>query len=108
MISGALSGLAAVAYCARLASVDPNAGSGFELEAIAAGPARLGRQFTIWRAGYFRPGNGISPTWGARTCEATRHRRRHRRRSNGELLSNPANGAAHRTIVLNLGLGPQP
>ena len=36
MISGALSGLAAVAYCARLASVDPNAGSGFELEAIAA------------------------------------------------------------------------
>ena len=36
MISGALSGFAAVAYCARLASVDPNAGSGFELEAIAA------------------------------------------------------------------------
>jgi ribose transport system permease protein len=35
-ISGALSGLAAIAYCARLASVDPNAGSGFELEAIAA------------------------------------------------------------------------
>src|SRR6516162_10778696 len=36
IISGALAGLAAVAYCARLASVDPNAGSGFELEAIAA------------------------------------------------------------------------
>jgi ribose transport system permease protein len=35
-ISGALSGLAAIAYCSRLASVDPNAGSGFELEAIAA------------------------------------------------------------------------
>jgi hypothetical protein len=103
MISGALSGLAAVAYCARLASVDPNAGSGFELEAIAAGPARLGRQFTIWRAGYFRPGNGISPTWGARTCEATR-----RRRSNRGLLSNPAIGAARRTIVLNLSLGSQP
>jgi ribose transport system permease protein len=36
MISGALAGLAAIVYCARLASVDPNAGSGFELEAIAA------------------------------------------------------------------------
>ena len=36
VVSGALAGLAAVAYCARLASVDPNAGSGFELEAIAA------------------------------------------------------------------------
>jgi ribose transport system permease protein len=36
VISGALFGLAAVAYCARLASVDPNAGRGFELEAIAA------------------------------------------------------------------------
>ena len=36
IISGALSGVAAIAYCARLASVDPNAGSGFELEAIAA------------------------------------------------------------------------
>ena len=35
-LSGALSGLASVAYCSRLASVDPNAGSGFELEAIAA------------------------------------------------------------------------
>jgi ribose transport system permease protein len=36
LISGTLSGLVAVAYCARLASVDSNAGSGFELEAIAA------------------------------------------------------------------------
>ena len=36
IISGALSGVAAIAYCARLASVDPNAGSGFELEATAA------------------------------------------------------------------------
>jgi ribose transport system permease protein len=36
IIGGALSGVAAIAYCARLASVDPNAGSGFELEAIAA------------------------------------------------------------------------
>jgi len=100
MISGALSGLAAVAYCALSASVDPNAGSEFELEAIAAGPARLGCQFTIWRAGYFHPGNGISPTWGARTCEATRHRRRDRRRSNRGLLSNAASGAARRTVAL--------
>jgi ribose transport system permease protein len=36
IIGGALSGVAAIAYCARLASVDPNAGIGFELEAIAA------------------------------------------------------------------------
>src|SRR5262245_1173829 len=86
--------------CARLASVDPNAGSGFELEAIAEGPARLVRQFTIWFAGYCLPGNGISPTWGARTCEATR-----RRRSNRGLLSNPTIGAARRTIVLNLSFG---
>ena len=35
-LSGALAGLAAIALCSRLASADPNAGSGFELEAIAA------------------------------------------------------------------------
>ncbi len=35
-ISGALAGLGAIALCSRLASADPNAGSGFELEAIAA------------------------------------------------------------------------
>jgi ribose transport system permease protein len=35
-LSGMLAGLAAITYCARLASVDPNAGEGFELSAIAA------------------------------------------------------------------------
>jgi ribose transport system permease protein len=36
VLSGVLAGLAAITYCARLASVDPNAGEGFELSAIAA------------------------------------------------------------------------
>ena len=36
VISGVLAALAAITYCARLASVDPNAGEGFELQAIAA------------------------------------------------------------------------
>jgi branched-subunit amino acid ABC-type transport system permease component len=35
-LSGALAGAASIALCSRLASADPNAGSGFELEAIAA------------------------------------------------------------------------
>jgi ribose transport system permease protein len=35
-ISGALAGLAAVFHTSRLASADPNAGTGFELQAIAA------------------------------------------------------------------------
>jgi ribose transport system permease protein len=35
-ISGALAGLAAIAQAARLAAVDPNAGIGLELDAIAA------------------------------------------------------------------------
>jgi ribose transport system permease protein len=35
-IAGALSAAAAVAQSARLASVDPNAGTGLELQAIAA------------------------------------------------------------------------
>ncbi|OAI47577.1 ABC transporter permease [Planctomycetaceae bacterium SCGC AG-212-F19] len=36
MLSGLLAALAAVMHCARLSSADPNAGSGFELQAIAA------------------------------------------------------------------------
>jgi ribose transport system permease protein len=36
MVSGLLSGLAAVLHSARLAAADPNAGAGFELQAIAA------------------------------------------------------------------------
>lgn len=36
MISGLLAGVAGVFHCARLASADPNAGAGFELQAIAA------------------------------------------------------------------------
>jgi ribose transport system permease protein len=36
MISGLLAALAAVIHCSRLSSADPNAGSGFELQAIAA------------------------------------------------------------------------
>ncbi|HOX37328.1 MAG TPA: ABC transporter permease [Candidatus Brocadiia bacterium] len=35
-LCGALSGVAAVINCARLGSADPNAGTGFELQAIAA------------------------------------------------------------------------
>ena len=35
-LSGVLSALAAVIHCSRLASADPNAGGGFELQAIAA------------------------------------------------------------------------
>jgi ribose transport system permease protein len=35
-VAGALAGLAAVLHTSRLASADPNAGSGFELQAIAA------------------------------------------------------------------------
>lgn len=35
-LSGLLAALAAVLHCARLASADPNAGTGFELQAIAA------------------------------------------------------------------------
>src|SRR5262249_52145917 len=36
MLSGLLTALAAVIHCARLSAADPNAGSGFELQAIAA------------------------------------------------------------------------
>lgn len=36
LISGSLAGLAAVIHCARMSSADPNAGSGYELDAIAA------------------------------------------------------------------------
>ena len=36
LISGLLAGLGAVFHCARLGSADPNAGTGFELQAIAA------------------------------------------------------------------------
>ena len=36
VICGVLSSLAAVIYCARLAAADPNAGLGYELQAIAA------------------------------------------------------------------------
>ncbi|MBL8792999.1 MAG: ABC transporter permease [Planctomycetia bacterium] len=36
MLSGLLAALAAVIHCARLSSADPNAGAGFELQAIAA------------------------------------------------------------------------
>ncbi len=35
-LSGLLAGMAAVLHCARLSSADPNAGTGFELQAIAA------------------------------------------------------------------------
>jgi ribose transport system permease protein len=35
-LSGALAALGGVSYCAQLSSADPNAGSGFELAAIAA------------------------------------------------------------------------
>jgi ribose transport system permease protein len=35
-LSGLLSAAAAVLHCARLASADPNAGTGLELQAIAA------------------------------------------------------------------------
>ena len=36
VISGALAALGGISYCAQLSSADPNAGSGFELAAIAA------------------------------------------------------------------------
>jgi len=36
VISGALAALGGISYCAELSSADPNAGSGFELAAIAA------------------------------------------------------------------------
>ena len=36
MLSGLLTALASVVYCSRLSAADPNAGSGFELQAIAA------------------------------------------------------------------------
>jgi ribose transport system permease protein len=36
MLSGLLAALAAVIHCGRLSSADPNAGAGFELQAIAA------------------------------------------------------------------------
>lgn len=53
-LSGALSGLAALVNASRLASADPNAGSGFELEAIAAvvigGTSLLGGRGSIARS----------------------------------------------------------
>ena len=36
MLCGGLASLAAVIHCARLTAADPNAGSGYELQAIAA------------------------------------------------------------------------
>ena len=36
ILSGAFAALAGISYCAQLSSADPNAGSGFELAAIAA------------------------------------------------------------------------
>jgi ribose transport system permease protein len=36
VLSGFLAGLAGIFYCARLGSADPNAGAGYELQAIAA------------------------------------------------------------------------
>jgi len=36
MLAGALAGIAGIVYTARLGAADPNAGIGFELQAIAA------------------------------------------------------------------------
>lgn len=51
MLSGMLAALAAVIHCARLSSADPNAGAGFELQAIAAvvigGTSLMGGQGSV-------------------------------------------------------------
>jgi len=54
VLSGTLAALAAVVNVARLASADPNAGSGFELQAIAAvvigGTSLLGGRGSVVRS----------------------------------------------------------
>lgn len=54
VVSGALSGLAGVLYAARYGTVSSNAGSGWELDAVAAavigGVAIFGGSGTVWGA----------------------------------------------------------
>ena len=65
--------------------MDPNAGSGFELEAIAAvvigGTSLMGGRGSVVNSLFgvlviSVLENGIGATWGTRTGEATRHWRR--------------------------------
>ena len=81
--------LASVLHTSRLASADPNAGSGFELQAIAAvgrrrhqpdGRAGQRRRVAARRADHRRARGRPGATGRAGADETPGHRRRHRRR----------------------------
>ena len=100
--SGLLAGLAAVVHTARLASADPNAGSGLELQAIAAvvigGTSLMGGRGSVVRSLFGVViiavlGTRARPDGRGGADQAAHHRLRHRGRGRRRPLSEPRGGA---------------